>query len=406
MNLLTNNPISREMSRERVYGLDMLRAYAIILTLIGHAGLLMPVRFQIIQYRYFIFMDAVNLFFVLSGFLIGRILINAFKTEHLNFKALMHFWSRRWLRTLPAYFFVLSMLALLHQVHSKRMLLKFGLFIQNFNTPQPEWFTEAWTLSIEEWFYLLTPLCVFIAIKAFRMPTYKAFLVIACAFIIAFPLYRLYKFYQVAPFDGHRPWEFLFRMQVTTRLDSIMYGVVAACIYCYYRNTWNRYKNISLITGITIIWITRTLDYSFIEQEGIYSNFYSSVFTFSCQCFGAMLILPFFENIKQGKGKLSRFITFISVISYSLYLLNFALVALFIMPRMPHWGLPDKLYYVVRYLATLIVSVGLACILYIAVEHPFLYLRSKLGKKRRGSGAIPLPEGIKEKRSTVETADL
>jgi peptidoglycan/LPS O-acetylase OafA/YrhL len=383
MNLLTNNPISKEISRKRVYGLDILRAYAIFLTLIGHAALLMPMRFQMFQYRYFLLVDAVNLFFVLSGFLIGRILIRDFENEHLHFKTLMHFWSRRWLRTLPAYFFVLSMLAWLNQVQSKRMLLKYGLFIQNFNTPHPIWFVEAWSLSIEEWFYLLTPLFVFIAIKTFRMTTYSAFLSIACAAIIAFPLYRLYKFYQVYPFGDFNAWGFLFRMQVSTRLDGIMYGVVAACIYKYHRNIWNRYKNISLIIGICLLWLMRTLQYHYVLKDTYNGSFFASVFSLSFSCFGAMLILPFFENIKLGKGRLWRFVTFLSVISYSLYLVNFAFVSISVMPHMPHWGLSGNVYLAVRYIAALMLSIGLACILYITVEHPFLYLRSKLEKKKR-----------------------
>jgi peptidoglycan/LPS O-acetylase OafA/YrhL len=383
MSLLTNNPISREMSRDRVYGLDIIRAYAIILAMIGHAGLLMPVRFQVFQYRYIIWLDALDLFFVLSGFLIGRILIDTFEREELSFNTLKHFWYKRWLRTLPAYFFMLSLLAWLYQVQGKKMLLKYFLFIQNFNTPQPDWFVESFSLSIEEWFYLLTPLLVFLVMKVFRVKTLKAFITVALTVVIAFPLYRWYKFIQVTPFDGHRAWEFLFRMQVTTRLDSIMYGVIGACLFKYYRHLWDRYKNISLVVGICIIGVSRILDYYFIGREGVPSNYYSSIFSFSMECFGDLLILPFFSNIKRGKGKVRNFVTFMSIISYSSYLVNFTLVAFYIMGPLPHMGLSDRVYLMVRYMGTLLLSTTLAVLLYITVEYPFLLLRNKLEKKRR-----------------------
>jgi peptidoglycan/LPS O-acetylase OafA/YrhL len=51
--------------------------------------------------------DGVDLFFVLSGFLIGGILIKIFDSDDWDLDAIFHFWSRRWLRTIPAYFFVL-----------------------------------------------------------------------------------------------------------------------------------------------------------------------------------------------------------------------------------------------------------------------------------------------------------
>ena len=52
----------------------------------------------------------VVIFFVLSGFLIGGILIKLLEAQKPNIKLLVNFWSRRWLRTLPAYFTVLILL--------------------------------------------------------------------------------------------------------------------------------------------------------------------------------------------------------------------------------------------------------------------------------------------------------
>jgi peptidoglycan/LPS O-acetylase OafA/YrhL len=188
-------------------------------------------------------------------------------------------------------------------------------------------------------------------------------------------------------------------MQVATRLDSIMYGVVGACIFKYYRHIWDRYKNISLVVGACIILISRNLDYNFVGREGIYSSFYSSVFSFSMECFGDLLILPFFSNIKRATGRVRNVVTFLAVISYSSFLVNFTLVAFYIMGPLPHMGLSDNAYLAVRYLGTLFLSIVLGAFLYITVESPFLALRNKLEKKRREKLAYspqPVLEPVKK----------
>lgn len=364
------------MRKNRVYGLDVLRALAIIIVLIGHCAILMPPRAQL-YLNSLVVIDAVTLFFVLSGFLIGRILIKTFEQEKVTFKTVTHFWMRRWFRTLPAYFTVLFLLAFIYQEHSKRLLLKYALFVQNFNTPIKEWFTESWSLSIEEWFYLLTPIVFLIAIRIFKPDTRKAFLYTSLAFIIAFPLYRLYKYYQVPLPRDHHSWDFFFRMQVTTRLDSLMYGVFGAWVYYYHRDKWQQHRKARAIAGAVMIVLARAIGvYYIVVHEGLYS----CVFSFSIEAFAVLLILPYFENIKTGKGFLAPVMTFTSIISYSLYLLNFAMVALWLMYIWPDFGLSGYSYHLMRFAMFWTLSVGLSVCLYLLVEHPFLRLRDRIVK--------------------------
>lgn len=376
MKFITNNPIAREMRKNRVFGLDVLRALAIILVLIGHCAILMPPRAQL-YLNSLVVIDAVTLFFVLSGFLIGRILIKTFEQEQVTFKTVTHFWLRRWFRTLPAYFTVLFLLALIYQEHNKRLLLRYALFLQNFNTPIKEWFTESWSLSIEEWFYLITPLVFLLAIRIFKPDTRKAFLYTSLAFIIAFPLYRLYKFYHLPLIRDHRNWDFFFRMQVTTRLDSLMYGVFGAWVYYYHREKWQQRRKLRAIIGAVMILLARAIGiYYIVVHEGLYS----SVFSFSIEAFAVLLILPYFEGIKTGKGFLAPVMTFTSIISYSIYLLNFTLVALWLMYIWPDFGLSGYSYHLMRFIAFWTLSISLSVCLYLLVEHPFLKLRDKIVK--------------------------
>ncbi|RYY95852.1 MAG: acyltransferase, partial [Chitinophagaceae bacterium] len=88
-----------------VFGLDLMRAIAILLVLVAHSHFFWPGSYRAQQW----FFGAtafwgVELFFVLSGFLIGRILLRLFDKAHVSAASIRVFWIRRWLRTLPNYY--------------------------------------------------------------------------------------------------------------------------------------------------------------------------------------------------------------------------------------------------------------------------------------------------------------
>ncbi|MFM9911077.1 MAG: acyltransferase family protein, partial [Chitinophagaceae bacterium] len=159
-----SNFFTIESSSDRIFGLDLLRAFAIFFVVFLHGSLILPQRLAV--YQFYVVFDGVSIFFVLSGFLIGRIIIKTFNTEHLSYHCLSSFWIKRWFRTLPNYFIILLALILLQVISGKSFngapLWKYFLFLQNFNSPQPGFFSESWSLSVEEWFYLLIPLFIFL----------------------------------------------------------------------------------------------------------------------------------------------------------------------------------------------------------------------------------------------------
>src|SRR5579862_944601 len=95
----------------RVLGLDILRAFAILAVLQSHAYFLIATHVDEHLYDA-LGIDGVTLFFVLSGFLIGRILLKKLRGTPFARQDLTDFWLRRWMRTLPAYYAVLAVLAL------------------------------------------------------------------------------------------------------------------------------------------------------------------------------------------------------------------------------------------------------------------------------------------------------
>ena len=88
----------------RVFGLDLLRCGAILLVLSVHfVESITPNEVTKFYFTY-LHVDGVGLFFVLSGFLIGTILIKDFLKYGISFSTLLNFWKRRWFRTLPNYY--------------------------------------------------------------------------------------------------------------------------------------------------------------------------------------------------------------------------------------------------------------------------------------------------------------
>ena len=98
-----------QSARQRIFGLDLLRAIAIGLVLLCH---ITPFFVFPLAPGWFAEVSAlaslgVDLFFVLSGFLIGGILLRDLD-RGASFRSLVAFWSRRWWRTLPNYYLFLA----------------------------------------------------------------------------------------------------------------------------------------------------------------------------------------------------------------------------------------------------------------------------------------------------------
>jgi peptidoglycan/LPS O-acetylase OafA/YrhL len=149
----------------RLRGLDLLRAGAIVLVLMSHyAGF-------VSGQHTFGFLDkigssGVDLFFVLSGYLIGhQLLAPVARGEELALKA---FFMRRLLRTLPNYYVVLAVYLLVAAWSPHAPILGRSMpplwqmltFTQNAGLAYGETFTHSWSLCIEEQFYVVLPLAV------------------------------------------------------------------------------------------------------------------------------------------------------------------------------------------------------------------------------------------------------
>jgi peptidoglycan/LPS O-acetylase OafA/YrhL len=228
-------------------GLDVLRALAITAVLTMHIGdheasgrgLELPVLPRTIGYY------GVELFFILSGFLIGRILIGIAAANPAP-RDWGIFLVRRWTRTLPLYLlWVVVLLLTMPPSDLIATAARYITFTQSFTGPMAtEWFSASWSLAVEEWFYLLFTV-VLMALVALRV---RGAVLWACAAFILLPLAaRVFILPADTPFDAGM------RQVTVYRLDAIAIGVAMAWIMLRAPLLTARWSRPLFLTGCALL---------------------------------------------------------------------------------------------------------------------------------------------------------
>ncbi len=336
--------------------------------------------------------DGVSLFFVLSGFLIGGILIKILEKQKPNFKTLINFWKRRWFRTLPNYFLILTILVILQFIFGANGQLEmktigeYYLFIQNFAWVHPYWFfPEAWSLSVEEWFYLIIPFLIFFYIRVSNQSPKISVLSIIVLVLVIEMIIKIVKFQNVTVEDIGG-WDVYFRKQVVTRLDSLVIGVLGAFLQFYYSEKWLSNRKFLFFIGIGFILCLRFL-VPFVFDVG---SFFYCVLYLPLMSLATLLLFPFLSNLKSGSGFIYTSITQISIISYSLYLVNFSLVRHWLIGNIPWRALGNKYLIVFAPVITFwLITFLLSILLYKYFEKPMTLMREKVtNNKVRIEGSL------------------
>ena len=181
--------------------------------------------------------------------------------------------------------------------------------------------------------------------------------------MIAVPLiYRAYSF-------DSKLDDFWFDVQVRKivvfRLDAIAFGLLLAWICSFHKDLWDKWKNVGLVLGLAIVLFL-------LNNSASNVTFYRQVFYFSITPFAIALILPWFEGITSSWKRLVSAVTHISKISYSMYLINLALVAQVIGLNFPVQGNADG---IMKYVAYWFIVITASSALYYFVERPILRWR-------------------------------
>jgi peptidoglycan/LPS O-acetylase OafA/YrhL len=301
-----------QSARGRIFGLDLLRAAAIGLVLVCHLDPLFgaPYVARSVAEIGHLADVGVDLFFVLSGFLIGGILLRELERGP-SFRGLVRFWSRRWWRTLPNYylFLVLNMAVYWFRGHAADAP-RYLAFMQGlWWDPDPRAFHESWSLCVEEWFYLSFAMLAYAgaAVLPRGRSYWLAALTVACG---SFLLRAFLVLGRDASVDT-------IRYSTLPHLDSLMFGVVAAYAAARWPARWAAAARPAAIAGATLLAAGLGLRAGLSDSSAVTRLLYYDVVAL-----GTALLLPRLSAWRMGAGRTADFVTSLSLYSYSMYLVN------------------------------------------------------------------------------------
>jgi peptidoglycan/LPS O-acetylase OafA/YrhL len=337
------------------------------------------------------FWSGVDLFFVLSGFLIGGIIID--NRESKNF--LQVFYIRRALRILPAYSLLLiAFYVLRSQLDPVRFS---ALFYGNAPIfPEFSYFTftqniflglafathrdsaiflgPTWSLAVEEQFYMVVPFCLLITPRRYWVSLLVWLAILALVLRMLFPEQLPYV---VTPF----------------RMDSLFLGVLAALVVrrvslraLLQKRKWILRSAFLLLLVMVVLFVAEGKLAWRAPQYSVLACFYT--------------VLVLIAVIESGSLHLAIFrfspLRFLGLISYGLYLFNMPILWLFhglALGARP--SLNSGIACVVT-LISLIVSIALASISYFFFERRFLSLGHSL-RYKKGRKEVDLGEPQRER---------
>jgi peptidoglycan/LPS O-acetylase OafA/YrhL len=328
----------------------------------------------------------VDLFFVLSGYLIGGQLLAPLcgdgtpssREDGPRRINLGRFFARRALRILPAYFVVLAIYVFLpfwREYPEMFPLWKFLLSVQNLGLRGGTAFSHAWSLGVEDQFYLLLPLVLLLALR-WRL----AAIIIPCAIVLGGFALRWFLALQNmtdtgVSFRGFQMWIYY---ATWTRLDPLVFGVALAAVEKFRPAWWQRLMNLApwlSLPGLGLIAYALYLG----ETEEIAVATCIWQFPLIALGMAALLVCAVSPRLPFRRVKVPG-AAFIASIAYSAYLIQ-KLVIHFVAQFCASRGI--ALTSTAALIGVELCVYTAATILFFAVERPFLQLRHRFAARSR-----------------------
>jgi len=355
------------ITNKRNQTIDFLRTIAVALTLFRHFG--------IDVFLYKIGWIGVDLFFVLSGFLVSGLLFNEYKkTERINF---VRFVVRRGLKIYPLFYLLLVAFLVETKINpsltlSIPLFIAEALFYKNY-VGGNIFLVHTWSIDVEEHFYLSLPLVLLLLVQVNKKAKnpFKALPLLFILVAIACLAMRIYTNHI------HPTFEHITHVSPThLRIDSLFFGTLLSYFYNFHFEALkafitNNQKLILIGSALCLLPALILWDKNLFMLTGGFTLVYLA--------FGGILLVGIFSayEVPAFLVPIYQFSAHIGLYSYATYILHWPLYCWFIYPNIAYYDT----HYSVRLVAFIIYFItcfGMGWLFSKTIEIPFLALRDKL----------------------------
>ncbi|MHA7628761.1 acyltransferase family protein [Corallococcus sp. M7] len=356
-------------------GLDLLRCLAILVVVVFHYP--RPQGHEAYQTFANFGWTGVELFFVLSGFLIGSQLLEPVSRGETP--SLRRFYLRRSLRILPSFLVVLG-LYLFVPAWTERPLetpaWRFLTFTQNFGL-RLNGFSHAWSLCVEEHFYLVLPLTVLALRGRLRAPSLIALAVAVMGggMLLRGALWQQHFSTLGAGDPGWRGYDTLLYYPTYARLDGLTCGVLLAALRVFRPRAWERWTRGARAWGMAVMGLACLGGVLYINEEHYrYLPYVLLAFPLAALGFAALLMALAGPSASRVCARIPGVKAF-AVLSFTVYLTHKAVQHCVRDALAPH-GMDA--FHVVTLLGGAVAVLLASLALHHGVERPALKWRERL----------------------------
>ena len=363
------------MTSARSNGLDTLRAVAILLVFINHEAF--RANSSALRLVQAVGLTGVDLFFVMSGYLIAnQVLAGVHRGEALSLTA---FYARRAFRTWPAYWVVLACYFLVPSWmggNTPPPLWRSLTFTQNFNLAPGTAFSHAWSLCVEEQFYLVLPLAVLVGLRFGRRKR-QLWYALGMLTLIGITA-RTFLWTRHGPSWQGNPDDYYPQIYYSTlcRFDEFLPGIAVAILRNYYPEIWRHLMvRGRWLAGLAAVCVSIAFYLASARSGDDLTGYmlFMTVFGYPILAllFAVAVIAALSPSSPLGRVRIPG-AYHLALWSYSIYLSHKAVGSILARVLGPPGVSPWVLF-----TAVAVGSVAVGALLYYLIERPFMRLRDR-----------------------------